>query len=226
MSVRAPASCFEDPGTDITWEGGSYVELDAATTPSGGRDYSYLRLSDGTTYESGINVLRVSADASSAVTVSFTIDESTSTAIEGVHYTVSGTSATIESGSWVESLPITVLADNIEPGEVWTLDITLTDASIPLGEKVSATATLSIQCPSELAGIVDYEMLSNNFGGPNVSGSFEWIELPSNGVYTWETYTFGSYQTQYGCCEQGRTSVLNITDVCRNLSISSADGYG
>ena len=220
------SSCFEDPGTEILWEGGSFVELDAATTASATRDYSYLRLNDGTTYSSGMNVLLASASNSGGVTVNFEIDAS-STAIEGVHYTTSGTSVNIPAGSFVGELPFTILADNMNPGEVFTLVINITSADVEIGERSSATHNISIQCPSELAGMIDYQVLSNDWGGANDSGTMEWIELGANGVYTWDTYTFGAYQTLYACCEQTRaSSILNVTDVCSSLSITPADGFG
>lgn len=88
----------------------------------------------------------------------------------------------------------------------------------------------SISCPSDISGSVNYEILDSQwFDGSNVngqSGTMSWDEVGS-GLYDWDTFTFGGYQTLYACCEQERgNTVLYIQDVCNTLSLRSADGFG
>ena len=88
----------------------------------------------------------------------------------------------------------------------------------------------SISCPSDISGPVDYEILDSQWlDGSNVngqSGSMSWDETGS-GLYDWDTFTFGGYQTLYGCCEQERgNTALFIQDVCNTLSMKPADGFG
>jgi hypothetical protein len=222
-------SCFEDPGTDITWEGGSFVELDAASTQTGARNYSYLRLNNGTTYSSGMNVLRVSSSSKEAVTVNFTIDAS-STAIEGVHYTVSGSTATIAAGEFLAELPITILADNIEAGESWSIDVTITDASIDVGARSSATHNVAIACPSDLAGTYTF-VTNNGFTGPGgpgccfdgITGSGTITATPTGGTYTITDATFGVFPDLWN---DSPASGPLLKDVCDQISFSGGDQYG
>lgn len=219
-------SCFDDPGTDITWEGGTFVELDAATTPSGERSYAYLRLNDGTTYSSGMNVLLVSTSNRNGVTVNFTIDAS-STAIEGVHYSVSGSSVTIPAGEFLGELPITILADNIEAGESWSIDVTITSADVEVGDRASASHNIAISCPSELDGTYDYS--STNLFSPGgsaagpVTGSGTLGSTPTLGNYTVTDVSFGLFGEIWGDTP-AVGPVLN--DVCDAVQFSGTDQYG
>lgn len=87
----------------------------------------------------------------------------------------------------------------------------------------------AVNCVSELGVEVDYEVLEavDSYGAPvePTSGTFTWT-TNSNGNYSWISYSFGTYQSAYGCCEQGAGSALRITDLCNDLSISAADAYG
>ncbi|MBK8504803.1 MAG: hypothetical protein IPL46_22890 [Saprospiraceae bacterium] len=93
----------------------------------------------------------------------------------------------------------------------------------------TALLRYSVNCVSELGVEVEYEVLEavDVYGGPTplTSGTFTWV-TNANGNYTWTSYSFGTYQNAYGCCEQAAGSALRITDLCDDLSISAADGYG
>ena len=93
----------------------------------------------------------------------------------------------------------------------------------------TALLQYSVNCVSTLGVEVDYEVLEavDAYGAPTplTSGTFTWV-TNSNGNYTWTSYSFGTYQNAYGCCEQDAGSALRITDLCDDLSISPADGYG
>ncbi len=87
----------------------------------------------------------------------------------------------------------------------------------------------SVNCVSNLAVEVDYEVLeavdAAGLSPPLQSGTFTWT-ANSNGNYNWPSYTWGTYQNAYGCCEQVAGGALTITDLCDDLSITPADAYG
>ena len=87
----------------------------------------------------------------------------------------------------------------------------------------------SVNCVSSLAVEVDFEILEavDSYGlSPALqSGTFTWT-ANSNGNYNWPSYSWGTYQNAYGCCEQVAGGALNILDLCDDLSITPADGYG
>lgn len=151
VSLVSLTGCFNDPGTDVLFDANdSFVELDAATV--GGKSYLYERLNNGTTYAAGFEVAFAGASNTSGVSVTFEIDAS-STAIENVHYTVSGSTVTIPSGSFTAALPITILADGIEAGEKLTIVVNITASDVPVNPNfATATHTIQITCPSDLAG--------------------------------------------------------------------------
>ncbi len=88
-----------------------------------------------------------------------------------------------------------------------------------------------VSCPSELDG-VEASYVVNSWDTDAVSnidatGTITWTQSGGSGVYEWSTFTFGTYQYLYGCCEQtaGGTA-LRVTDVCSSISMSPADGFG
>lgn len=83
----------------------------------------------------------------------------------------------------------------------------------------------AVACPSTLDGIADYTITSATAPVTATSGTIEWVN-EGPGVYSWDSYTFGGYQTLYGCCEQDRSSSLKFSDVCNELTMSAADGFG
>ncbi len=87
----------------------------------------------------------------------------------------------------------------------------------------------SVACISSLAVEVNYEILeavdAAGLSPPLQSGTFTWT-ANTNGNYNWPSYSWGTYQNAYGCCEQVAGGALTITDLCGDLSITPADGYG
>ena len=224
LAMMILSSCFDEPGTEILFDD-SFVELDAATTGSGSKDYTFLRTNTGTTYSAGFVVNRAATSASSDVAVNFEIDAS-STAIENVHYSLSGSSVTIPSGSYSAELPITILADNIEAGERLTIVVNLTSADIPLSDNYSSgTHTVQISCESDLAGT--YSTVAsggfvNGSGTPGAGGSYSGLTAtvtmtvdPANPlIYTFDDMSFGLYEQGYGdASPSGR-----VQDICGSLS--------
>ncbi len=143
-------SCFDDPGTDIIYEGAS-VEIQEATTASGIRvGKAYDRLNDGVPKKDSIRINLVGAHRSSAVNVSFAIDDSKTTAVAGLHYnliTPEG-GVSIPANSSYGYIYYEVLSDNIEPGENWDLKFDLTSSDVELNPNFdSFTRVIRIACP-------------------------------------------------------------------------------
>lgn len=123
------SACFEDPGTDILLDNVAIIEINEATT-AGGLDVSksYNRVTDGKRIKDSIRVNLVGPQKSSATTVTFSIDPS-STAVAGTHYALITTnSVTIAPNSSFGFIYFDVIDDNILPGEIWKLKINLTSA--------------------------------------------------------------------------------------------------
>lgn len=154
LAAVAMTSCFDDPGTDVSFAG-NQVEFAEANLPNGVTS-TYVRSSLAQTdqYELGLN--RVSTNASSAITVNIEVDPS-STAVEGVHYSLSGTTGTISAGEFVGAFPVTILTGNIDPSETPDLVLNITSAS---GAEVSpnygsVTLRIRVVCPSDISEETD-----------------------------------------------------------------------
>ena len=170
-SMFIASSCFEDPGTDIIYEDAS-IEIQEATTASGVRvGKAYDRLNDGIAKKDSIRINLVGAHRSSAVNVSFAIDDSKTTAVAGLHYnliTPEG-GVSIPANSSYGYVYYEILSDNIEPGENWDLKFDLTSADVELNPNFdSFTRVIRISCP---------------FVRPNFLGAFNANE-PGYGDYT------------------------------------------
>ncbi|MEQ8549189.1 MAG: hypothetical protein RIC03_14855 [Cyclobacteriaceae bacterium] len=228
MALFLLTGCFDDPGTDILFDD-SFVELEAATTGSGGRDFTFTRLNDGTTYSAGFMINRADASAAQAVNVTYEVDAA-STAIDGIHYTSAGTSVTIPAGEWTAELPFTILADGIEAGERLTIIVNLVSADIPVNESfASAPHTIQISCPSDLGGT--YTSVATGDVGDGAGGSSgAWgpvtteITVTSVGeiLYTFSDISFGLYAGVYGI----DAPAGNLQDICGTLTgVNTADQY-
>jgi hypothetical protein len=180
-------------------------------------------------------------------------DASTGNSYTGVIGSITSWPATLNytGADIVNAIPELSAADSLQLGDVVTIaggvhfaDGNFSPAFVPntIGQPILAYSPsffnhpgyspliqYSVNCVSSLAVEVDYEVLEavDAYGAPTplMSGSFTWV-ANSNGNYTWPSYSFGTYQNAYACCEQGAGSGLTISDLCDDLSISPADGYG
>lgn len=142
-------SCFDDPGTDVLFDE-TFVELDAAGNSVQSQTKTYLRSNDGSTFPIGTDILLGSRALSNAVNVNFTVDP-TSTAVEGLHYTLNSSSVTIAAGEFSAPVDITVLPDNIEAGEQLRLILKLTSADVDINPALdSAGIIMQISCPPNI----------------------------------------------------------------------------
>lgn len=138
-------SC-DEPGSSILFDE-NFIELDAATTVTKQRIFTYLRINDGAGVPSGFKVNLGARQKSTPVTFTFEILPS-STAIENLHYTVESFSVTIPPNTSVVELPITILDDNIDGGELYTIVVRIQGTDVPAHELYSeGTHLIQVSCP-------------------------------------------------------------------------------
>lgn len=225
-------SACEEPGTSILYDK-TFLELDAATTVTGNKTYSYLRRDDGQSVPSGFVVNLGSAQLSSPVNFSFEIDVANSTAVENLHYTVTGTSGTIAANSSTVELPIMIIDDNINPGEKLSIIVNLTSADVDINPNYkSAAHIIQVTCDSELAGtyLASATGTSTDVCCPDETTVTKEITLTDEGggVYTISDWSAGLYLEWYDI--YGVTPTLDlsgrVTDVCGTLSGEFGEPFG
>lgn len=146
----AMTSCFDDPGAE-TFIGINEVEFDAGNLPNG-LNLSLVRESDDQTDVVEVKVNRVSTTSEQAITVNIAADPS-STAISGVHYTLTSQSVTIPAGEFVAQFPVTFLTGNISSDENVRLVLKIDSAT---GASVSTaygdlSINVAVVCPSNIS---------------------------------------------------------------------------
>ena len=154
LAAVAMTSCFDDPGTE-TFFSGNQVEFADAKLPNGAA-FTAVRASETQTDVFDLGLNRVSTDASEAITVNVEVDPS-STAVEGVHYTLTSNTGSIASGAFIGNFPVTVLTGNIDPAETPDLVLNITSAT---GAEVSPnygsiTLKIRVVCPSDISEETD-----------------------------------------------------------------------
>jgi len=224
--MAATFTACEDPGTDILYTE-EYLELDAATTVTGSRTYSYLRVNDGVGVPSGFIVNLGAAHSASPINFTFEVDAS-STAIENLHYTLSGTSGTIQANSSTAELPITILDDNINPGETPTLVINLTGGDVSINPNyATASHVMQVLCMSDLEGtyVTTSTGTSTDPCCPTettVSSEVTLTAGSGEGTYSISDWSAGMYLEWYDVYGITADTDLSTTvsDVCNNVSIA------
>ncbi len=198
----------DEPGTSILFDE-NFLELDAATTITKQRTYSYLRLNDGVPRASGFNVNLGARQKSSPVNFSFEILPS-STAIENLHYTVGSFTATIPPNTSIVELPISILVDNIDAGELWSIIVRISSQDVPVHELYNeGTHLIQVTCPANPADWVGtYNTLANGDVGDGSGGSAQlYANLPGvvtitqtsiPNVYQFSDMSFNLYPGGYG----------------------------
>lgn len=228
-------SCFDDPGTETLYTG-NMVEFNAANLPTG-LTSSFIRLNSAQTDVVQVQVNRVATTSTAPITVNIEADP-TSTAVEGVHYSLASKTVVINPGDFVVNFPVTVLTGNITASETPNLVLKITSAS---GADVSTkysnlTLRIRVICPSTLAAkySVVWEILQvgdgdggadqvvNNF---TISSAKEvTFTAAGTGSYTVDDISFGMYPGLYNDARPaGR-----INDSCGNLNgpSTNADRFG
>jgi hypothetical protein len=214
--IFAFTSC-DEPGSDTIWSL-SHLQLDAATTTTGARVYSYLRENNGQNVPSGFQVLLASAPLDEAVNITFEVvaGSSANTAIENVHYVVNSNSVTIPAGENIAELPIDIIDEGINPGELWDIEIRLVSADIEIGESFGqAVHSVQITCPSDLEGSYNYVSTATN-GSPGFWNGSGVVTLTSISATTYELsdYANGAF---------GSPAPMSIEDICEAISEGAPD---
>jgi len=217
-------SCMEDSDFDKIWDG-LEVEFDASTLPNGVTQ-NFVRANNTQTDQANLQVNLVGAAQSTPVTVTVEVDP-TSTAVQGVHYTLASNTVTIPAGQVIGQLPVTVLTGNIEPTETPNLVLKITSAN---GAKVSVnysslTFRIRVICPSNLVGTYNVFwrtlIVGDGDGGADQTlTNFTIAAAPritltstATGVYTMSDMSFGLYPGIYSDTAPTGT----FTDRCNNL---------
>ena len=225
--MAATFTACEDPGTSILYAE-EYLELDAATTVTGSRTFSYLRVDDGQGVPSGFIVNLGAAHSSSPINFTFEIDAANSTAIENLHFSVNSNSGTIQPNSSTAELPITILDDNINPGETPAIVVNLTGGDIAVNPNYeSATYVLQVLCESTLAGTYTTTTTGTSTDPccpteTTVTGEVTLTAGAADGEYSISDWSAGMYLEWYDVYGVTATTDLsvNFNDVCGTVSIA------
>lgn len=225
--LAASVTACDPPGTDILYTE-EYLELDAATTANGSRNFLYLRVDDGQGVPSGFIVTLGAAHSASPINFTFEVDAAASTAVENLHYTVDASSATIQPNTSTVELPITILDDNINPGENLTVVVNLTGGDIAANPNYeTATHNVAIVCESTLAGTYTTTTTGTSTDPccpdeTTVTGEVTLTAGSSDGAYSISDWSAGMYLEWYDV--YGITAATNmsvtIQDVCGAISIA------
>lgn len=113
-----------------------------------------------------------------------------------------------------------------EDGTIFTFDDFTGDLNNP-GQRQAMQFSISLVCPSDLAGTFDYvqtNMVANGTGcgSSSLAGTVTWAESGA-GMYTTTDASFGQFADCYG---DTPAAGLTINDSCDLLSVSGADQYG
>lgn len=153
----------------------------------------------------------IGSPSGSSIDVTISVDES-STAIEGVHYSLASTTVSIPAGEVSAALPVTAILDGFggDPGNKQTLVINITSAN---GAEVAVSLsqielTMSITCPSEIP-LGAYAEVGTGTGAGIA------VELTKNedGSYTLSQMNFDYYSPGYDPVPG------TFVDVCNTLTL-------
>ncbi len=225
VAALTTTACFDDPGTETLYNG-NMVEFNAGNIPNGVTS-SFVRLNSTQTDVVQVQVNRVSTSATEPITVNIEADP-TSTAVEGVHYSLASKTIVINPGEFVVNFPVTVLTGNITPAETPNLVLKIASAT---GADVSTnyndlTVRIRVICPSTLAAkysvFWEYLQTGDGDGGADqtatnfVIASAKEVVFAASGTgsYTVDDISFGMYPGLYSDSKPaGR-----INDACNKLT--------
>ncbi|MFL1011805.1 hypothetical protein [Flavisericum labens] len=96
-------------------------------------------------------------DFNEDVTLTIAVDESNTTAIEGVHYTLNSTSVTLsKSNNYIGTIPVSIITDGIDPplavAPELTFEFTDANGTNVISSGKSTTLTIIYQCFADLSG--------------------------------------------------------------------------
>lgn len=217
FATMAMTSCFDDPGTDVFIEL-NQVEFNAGNLPNG-LNSTQTRSSNTQTDILQVQVNRVSTVATSAVTMTIAVDP-TSTAVNGVHYSLASNTVTIPAGEFVANYPVTILTGNISPTETPQLKLLITSATgAELSPSYSDLAiNIRVVCPSAISVAADVWVAT----GVSRFGTFTAdvkVTPLGNGRYVVSDISAGLYAALAGA---STTQEAIYSDNCNALSFVQA----
>lgn len=166
---------------------------------------------------SGITVDLIGAPQNEAINFSFTVDPS-STAIEGTHFTVDGSTGTIPANSLSGTVPITILPDNIDVEDNLTLTLNLSSDSgvAPFAE--TASFTVQVTCPNTipLDRTWTITIIEGAFGAASTRNDVT-ITDAGDGTLLVSDITAGVLPA-LGCCDPDEPA--NILNICDEITIA------
>lgn len=189
--AMAMTSCFDDPGAEVFFDG-NQVEFNAGALPNG-LTATQTRTSDTQTDILQVQVNRVSTSATAAVTVNIVVDP-TSTAVNGVHYSLASNSLTIPAGEFIGNFPVTILTGNIQPTEAPVLKLVIdTSTGADLSANYADLAiNIRVVCPSAISTDTDVWVASTSTIYGNFTKDVTFKPL-ANGQYAVSDVSAGMY---------------------------------
>lgn len=169
----------------------------------------------------GITVQNIGSPSSGGVNFTITVNSS-STAIEGTHFTLDGNSGSIPAGNFEADLPITILPDNIEAGEVWTLDLNLSssDADVaPFAENFSYDLLITCENSIPIDRTWTASVLQGAFGAFSTRNDVT-ITDAGDGTLFVSDISAGVLPA-LGCCDADEGAFIN--NICDQITIARAD---
>ena len=181
------------------------------------------KLQDGEVKSMGAIVAFAGAPKSGGVTYSYEVTENTMP--EGALQ--SGGSGELSSGSTTSIMPIMIDLDQVEIGVPYTVSLKLTDSAAPLTDASVVTYSVTVVCPSDLAGEYSATTTGQSTDGccPDpVTVTSDVTISGSSGAYTIPDFSASLYfawYAVYGITEgMGTDGTLELSfgDVCGQLS--------
>ena len=207
------SGCMEESGFNIIWEG-LEVEFEAAALPN--QTLTEVVFQDNQQHNQNdqvwLRINLVGTQVTAPVELVIGIDTS-STAVQNIHYKMESTTITIPPNSSFVDFPVEILTDNLAPTELPDLTLNIIDAG---DVKISAnygkvTLQIRVACPSDLAGT--YRTVTVGTGGTlNSQVTITEIETLT---YRISDITGGLYSQIYG--EEDNPAIF--TDLCNDLTV-------
>jgi hypothetical protein len=215
FSIAILSSCNkEEFASSVTKE---FVFLDSSNT-----DLFFQRPGTDEQVSAGVRVVMHAQGKTSAVNYTYEVLPS-STAVEGTHYVINSNTGSIQPNTVVDTLPLSIIPDNLVSCQTLTLDVRLVSSDLPTTNMGTLSISLGVEGGSELAGTVNYEH-TENFVGSDLLGTTEIIPTATPGNYMIEDFSFGAWTAAYGI--DPPTGTLLWKNNCSSISLSGTDNYG
>src|SRR5690606_1985890 len=211
-SLMLPA-CMEDSGFNIVWTG-LEVEFEKSALP----DHAFTEVvfqedrRSNQVDQTMVRINLVGAQLDVPVNVLIGIDTS-STAVQGVHYNIADMEVTIPANGSFVDLPVDILTGNLDAAESPDLVLNILDAGdvkVSVNYR-SVTLRIRVACPSDLSGTYSTVTVGTE-GTVNYQVTITEIEPLT---YRISDITGGVYSLNYG--EDDNPAIF--TDLCNEITV-------